>query len=324
MEVAVQPLVSVCIPTYKRPALLCIAVRSALEQEYAPLEIVVSDDSPDDSAGAEIEALRAATRVSIRYRRNEPNLGQSANVDQLFRDARGTYLILLHDDDVLLPGAVARLMAPVLHDPRVRVAFGRQQYIDEEGATLVDETQTRNRLFDGDLAGAVANPIEACLLQQFPNDSYLIEAALARRIGYRSDIDTAVAVDVDFGIRLGRALAPGEMVFVDAFVAGYRRSGDAISASAIWRQRDHPADAVKLYGVVSALTLPASAEYARRAFLKTAIDALVKGLAQRRQRATALRLFLSSLYGWRKRLSLKGMYHLTLIAFPALDRLRRY
>jgi glycosyltransferase involved in cell wall biosynthesis len=324
MEAAVQPLVSVCIPTYKRPALLAIALRSVIEQGYGALEIVVSDDSPDAEAVAVIEALHAPPHVPIRYRRNEPSLGQSANVDQLFRDALGSYLILLHDDDVLLPGAIATLMAPVLHDPRVRVTFGKQQYIDERGQTLTDETQTRNRLFDGALAGAVANPIEACLLQQFPNDAYLIEAALARDTGYRSTIDTKVAVDVDFGIRLGRVLAPGTMAFVDAFVAGYRRSDDAVSASAAWRRRDHPADAVKLYGVVNALDLPASSEYARRAFLKTVIDALVKGFAQRRQRAMALRLFLSSLYGWRKRLSLKGAYHLTLIAFPTLDRLRRY
>ena len=318
------PLVSVCIPAYKRPAMLALALRSAVEQGYEPLEVVVGDDSPDEAAIAVIESVRAATHVPVRYRRNEPHLGQSANVDQLFIDAQGRYLILLHDDDVLLPGAIARMMAPVLKDPRVRVTFGKQTYIDERGATLVGETETRNRLFNGDLAGAVANPIEACLLQQFPNDSFLIDSALARDVGYHSDIDTTVAVDVDFGIRLGRALVPGEMAFVDAFVGGYRRSSDAISASPAWRRWDHPADAVKLYGAVSSLDLPASSEYARRAFLKTVIDALVKGLAQRRQRATALRLFLSSLYGWRKRFSLRGMYHLSLIAFPALDRLRRY
>lgn len=304
--------------------MLAIALRSAVEQAYFPLEVLISDDSPDPASAAVVEIVQAETQVPIRYRRNEPRLGQSANVDQLFGDAHGRYLILLHDDNVLAPGAVARLMAPVLADARVRVAFGKQEYIDERGATLPGETEARNHIFDGELAGAVAHPIEACLLQQFPSDSYLIETALARDLGYRSHINTTVAVDVDFGIRLGRALAPGEMAFVDAYVAGYRRSGDAISARATWRQRDHPADVVKLYGVVSALDLPPSSEYARRAFLSSVIDALVKGFAQRGQRVTALRLFLSSLYGWRRRLSLKGVYHLTLIAFPAADRLRRY
>jgi len=320
-----RPLVSVCVPTYKRPALLELALGSICAQGYAPLEIVVGDDSPDDAAAAVIERVLRATTIPIRYQRHSPRLGQSRNVDDLFRRANGRYVVLLHDDDLLLPDGIAHLMGPILADPKVRVTFGKQNYIDPSGAVLTEETRAHLRLFEGERAvRAVANPIEACLLQQFPNDAYVIETQLAREVGYQSPSATVVAVDADFGIRLGRALMPGEMMFVEAFVASYRRSDDAITMSAAWRRTDHPADAVKLYRVVSALDLPASSEYARVVFLKTVIDALVKGFAKRGDRVTALRLFWSSLYGWRKRLSLRGAYHLALIAHPNIDRLRRY
>jgi glycosyltransferase involved in cell wall biosynthesis len=321
-----RPLISVCIPTFKRPAMLKLALQSAIEQRYEAMEILVGDDSPDDSAVPLVEAMRDATKISIRYKRNDPTLGQCANVDQLFRDARGAYLTLLHDDDVLLPEALTRLMEPILRDRRVRAVYGKQNLIDDRGAFLAEETHHHNNSrFGTDLASNAAdNPIEACLLQQFPNDGFLIETALAREIGYCSPLATVAAVDTDFGIRLGRVLAPGELSSVDAFVTSYRRWPNAISVSATWHKTDHPADAVKLYRLVTALDLPASSEYARRAFLKTIVDALVKGLAQQGDRASALRLLFSSIYGWRKRLSPRAAYHLALIASPAVDRIRRY
>lgn len=320
-----RPLVSVCVPTYKRPAYLELALRSVIEQRYEPLEIVIGDDSPDESTVAVVERARNATTMAIRYQHNRPALGQSANVDDLFKRARGDYVVLLHDDDTLLPDAIVQLMQPVLDDSAVRVTFGKQLFIDGDGALLVDETRARQRLHDDGLARrAVQDPIQACLLQQFSNDGFLVETALARQVGYRSPQDIVACVDADFGIRLGRILTRGQMAFVDAPVSAYRRSSDAISVSVAWRRRDEPADAVKLHQLVTSLELSASAEYTRAAFMKVIIDPMVKGFAQQGKRVTALRLYMSPWYGWRKRLSLRGAYHLALIALPSLDALRRY
>ena len=320
-----RPLVSVCIPTYKRPEALESALASVLNQDYDALEIVVSDDSPNDSAEAVIERARAATKFPVRYRRNDPRLKQNANVNKVFADAAGAYLVLLHDDDLLSPRAISRLMDPVLNDPRVRVVFGKQYVVDAGGNVL--EKETRERLHTTRLdrpSVAMTNPLEAGLLQQFPNDSYLIETALARTIGYRSEEAIGVLGDLDFGIRVGQALAPGEMVYIDEFLASYRLSPDAISISTDSHRRDKPIATAQLYRALRALDLPAASEYARHHLLAGYIDHMVKGFALQRERIQALRLFLSSTYGWRKRISMKGAYHLALICSPELDRIRRY
>jgi glycosyltransferase involved in cell wall biosynthesis len=322
---AAAPQITVCIPTYKRANLLESAIRSVLDQSYEHVDILVGDDSPDDAARAVVERLQATTSVPIRYRHNVPKLGQPANVDRLFRDARGTHLLLLHDDDLLLPGAIAALIAPVRADARVRVVFGKQNFIRADGTPLPDETRKRNLQAGRDRARCAAErPLEACLLQDLPNDGYLIEADLARAIGYRFNDGLEVYVDAHFGIRVGESLKPGEMVFVEQFVVSYRRSPDAVSISASSKKIDHPVAAVALYRSLHALDLPPSSEYARQNLLRVVIDATVKGFALERQRSTALRLFLSRNYGWRKRLSPKGAYHLALIVSPRFDEIRRY
>src|ERR1700687_4466922 len=75
----VQKAISVCIPTCKRPDLLQLAVKSCLDQTVLPSEILIGDDSPDDSTRLIVEALAASSPVPIRYFHNSPALGQAAN-----------------------------------------------------------------------------------------------------------------------------------------------------------------------------------------------------------------------------------------------------
>jgi glycosyltransferase involved in cell wall biosynthesis len=319
------PLVSVCIPTYKRPNLLELALRSVLAQDYEAVEIIVGDDSPDANAERVIDDVRSTSQFSMRYHRNVPKLGQNANVNRLFQEAQGEYLVLLHDDDLLLPGAIRNLISPVLADANIQVVFGKQNLIDGRGMLLENASDQLNITFGrvGE-SGQIPDPLAACLLQQFPNDCFLVKTELARRTGYRSESDIGVYVDVDFGIRLGQALRPGEMWFANAFVGSYRFSDDAISTSPISRKIDHPVAAEALYDMVAAIDLPATSEYARDFILRSFGDAIVKGLAQRRRRKAALRVFLSPTYGWRRRGSIKGMYHFAMILVPEIDRFRRY
>ena len=63
-----KKLISVCIPTYGRSVYLQTAVRSVLEQEHRPLEILVGDDSPNEENHAFIASLPRGEGVSVRQR----------------------------------------------------------------------------------------------------------------------------------------------------------------------------------------------------------------------------------------------------------------
>ena len=62
-----------------------------------------------DSIGALTLPLPTVVTPKQSYLRNESSLGQAGNVNQLFARARGERLVLMHDDDFLLPGALTAM-----------------------------------------------------------------------------------------------------------------------------------------------------------------------------------------------------------------------
>jgi len=117
-----MPLLSLCIPTYNRAALLgeaLDAIVGQLDAEAAgQVEIVIADNASPDNTEAFVAGFRAAhPGAPIVYFRQPQNLGGDANVNTLLKLARGDYLYILSDDDILLPGAIARLLAALHHAP---------------------------------------------------------------------------------------------------------------------------------------------------------------------------------------------------------------
>ncbi len=117
-----MPLLSLCIPTYNRSALLGEALEAIVGQLDAnavtQVEIIIADnDSPDDTEAFVASFQAAHPGIPIVYFRQPRNLGGDANVNTLLGLAQGAYLYILSDDDILLPGAIAKLLAALRADP---------------------------------------------------------------------------------------------------------------------------------------------------------------------------------------------------------------
>lgn len=317
-------LISICIPTYRRPELLRVAVCSALAQTYPKIEVIVGDDSPDRLSTEVIDELRTTTTLPIRYEHNEPSLGQNENVNSLFSLARGDRLILLHDDDVLLPDAASQLDG--IWTAETVIAFGRQQVISAEGGLIAEVTQRLNEYYYRTAADAGIQefPLASALRQQIPNNGFLVLTQAARATGYRPYGEVGVYCDTDFNLRLAAKLQPRSVVFIDRFTSQYRLSAESISSSIIGRRAEHPRAAVVLYEFVSRLPMSSELSPSRDIFFARLADKVVKGYALAGRRRRALRVFFSRSYPTKKRLSAKGAYHLGLIIFAGLDRFRNY
>lgn len=71
-----NPIVSVCIPTYRGSQFLAAAIDSVLNQTYQNFEIwILDDNSPDDT---ELIAL-SYSDPRVKYIRNSHNLGPEGN-----------------------------------------------------------------------------------------------------------------------------------------------------------------------------------------------------------------------------------------------------
>ena len=124
------PLVSIGISTFNRvESTFPEALDSALAQTYPRLEVVVCDNASEDGTQAYM-AERHDPR--IRYHRHPVNIGANANFNACLDLATGAYFLLLHDDDLLDPGFVARAVAAI-GDRRPGVALAGVRIIDGEG-----------------------------------------------------------------------------------------------------------------------------------------------------------------------------------------------
>ncbi|WP_145113279.1 glycosyltransferase family 2 protein [Botrimarina mediterranea] len=307
-------LISICIPTYKRAQLLVEAVESCLQQDYRPIEILVGDDSPQPAGRQDVEMLCAAASVPLEYLHHSPGLGQAGNVNSLLNAAKGHRLLLLHDDDRLLPGALSTLSDCFKRHPEIVAAYGRQRLIQDDGTDLGDRAaESLNQSFRKSLthAGLQTDSVEAALQRQFPNNAYLVATDKAKAIGFREKTEVGDACDTDFGVRLAIA-NPGPRFYLTAtYTAEYR-----ITRMAISRTSKSTAD---YYRFLLRLEVPEASEQTKQTVL-THIAANAAGqLARQGARQEAMSVYLSRWYGWRRRLSPRGLSHLARILLPIHD-----
>lgn len=123
-------LVSVVMPTYKRQAYLRVALDSAIHQTYANLEILVGDNE-NSSLTAEIVASFDDPRVT--YLGRAENLGMIGNNLDLFRRAKGKYVVNLHDDDLWREDFLEKMVAILERDDSVNIAFSDYFVINAKG-----------------------------------------------------------------------------------------------------------------------------------------------------------------------------------------------
>jgi glycosyltransferase involved in cell wall biosynthesis len=107
-----KPLLTIAVPTYNRARFLTENLDTLFDQLVAEerVELILSDNACTDGTPALIQEYRQRG-LQLRYLRNETNLGPDGNILQCFEQARGKYVWVLGDDDIVVPGGVAKILA---------------------------------------------------------------------------------------------------------------------------------------------------------------------------------------------------------------------
>ena len=122
-----RPLVSIIIPYYQQSGYIADTVRSALNQTYQPVEVIVVDDGSPVPAAPSLDGI-----ANVRLIRTE-NHGCPATRNHGFEASSGQYLIFLDGDDLLRPDAIEKHLAALQgHVPAV-LSFGAVATMDGEG-----------------------------------------------------------------------------------------------------------------------------------------------------------------------------------------------
>lgn len=125
-----RPRVSICIPTYNHARFVGDAVRGALSQSERDLEVVVIDDGSTDET---LAICSAFDDERLRVSSNPTRLGVAGNFNACLRAARGAYVKVLCDDDILMPGCVEALADALDANPSCVIATSRRVRLTNDG-----------------------------------------------------------------------------------------------------------------------------------------------------------------------------------------------
>ena len=107
-----RPLLTLAIPTYNRAGCLreLLSVLADQLKDEPRIELIISDNASPDETPSVVEDF-VARGLRVRYIRNTRDVGADANFLQCFEQARGKYVWLFSDDDLIIPGAIAKILA---------------------------------------------------------------------------------------------------------------------------------------------------------------------------------------------------------------------
>jgi glycosyltransferase involved in cell wall biosynthesis len=132
------PRVTIGIPVYNGEETIEKAIRSALDQTFEDLEVIVSDNQSTDRTGEIVSAI-AAVDSRVRYHRNPEPLPQNANFSQAAKLARGEWFRWVGDDDWLEQKYVERCLEAVAQDPEAIAVTTYQKHVEPDGTEHYEE-----------------------------------------------------------------------------------------------------------------------------------------------------------------------------------------
>ena len=204
--------------------MLSEALESIMVQTHPPMEVVVSDNYGDSATAAVAASFASRCDFPVRLIHCQHRNSPVENFNNALEAALGDLIVLLHDDDLLYPGALKALLEPFLEVEDLVASYGLQMVVTNSGQEL--ESEPTNRAFARvpQEAGLKTNSLRSAVLGQFPNIGFMVRASVAKAVLY--DPNYGGACDVEFGIRCA---SHGPFYFVPVWTSKYRLSTQSIS-----------------------------------------------------------------------------------------------
>ncbi len=105
---------TIAIPTYNRADCLKESLDSVLQQITNDVEVIVCDNASTDSTKEVLTSYIESGK--IQYYGSDENKGMDYNFLRCIQYAKGDYVLLFSDDDILLPGAVEKILSLIKHE----------------------------------------------------------------------------------------------------------------------------------------------------------------------------------------------------------------
>ena len=128
-----KPLISICIPTYKQTEYLKKCLDSVLQQDFKDFELIISDDTPDDSIEQFLKTVLLDFTYS--YTRNIPAMGMPENWNSAIKKAEGKYIKIMHHDDFFTQKDSLKIMVNEIEKKQASFLFCQTDVWDVKNNT---------------------------------------------------------------------------------------------------------------------------------------------------------------------------------------------
>ncbi len=147
----INPLVSFCLFSYNQEEFIADAVKGALEQNYSPLEIIISDDCSTDKTFQIIEEIveKYKGTSKIILNKNKQNLGLTSHINKVFAMSKGEYIFVAAGDDISLPERTAKFVEVFQKNTDIVSISCHLKSIDSKGNVIPNTNDIKeNILYD--------------------------------------------------------------------------------------------------------------------------------------------------------------------------------
>jgi glycosyltransferase involved in cell wall biosynthesis len=224
-----NPLVSLCLPVYNGARFIAYTLDSLLLQTYGNIEIIISDDCSTDNLN---EILQTYNDERISYFKNTQNCGITYNWNKAVSLAKGKYIKLICQDDILAPDCIEEQVRVLEEDQyrTIALVICRANIIDINNQVIL---QRKSVLIKG-----LNNPKRVINKCAFYGTNIIGEpmVGLMRAdaiVDIEFDGSNKYMIDLDFWFKL---IQKGQVYLVDKTLASFRVSKNSLSANLNFKQ----------------------------------------------------------------------------------------
>lgn len=209
------PGISIVTPSFNQGAFIGRTIASVLQQGYSRLEYFVQDGGSAD----ETQDVLKNCEESLSGWHSCPDGGQSHAINLGFARTGGEIMGWLNSDDLLLPGALARVADHFARHPEVDVVYGNRLLIDE------NDMEIGRWILPGHDSQAL------CWADYVPQETLFWRRSLWDKVGASVDESFRFAMDWDLLLRFREAGA--RFAHLPYFLGAFRVHSQQKTSAAI-------------------------------------------------------------------------------------------
>jgi len=123
-----MPKVTIALITYNRKKYLESAINGILNQTYSNYELIIMDNGSNYDVNEIIEKYTNNKITLLRNQINDYNF-----INKAFEISKGEYLIVTHDDDIMMPKLIAKSVEILEGNKEIVCVSSNTKFIDSEG-----------------------------------------------------------------------------------------------------------------------------------------------------------------------------------------------